>query len=149
MTRLILAIVLLLCTPTVIYAEGPYPGCEPYKITSYSPTGIVGCVVYGVGTASWYQGTGAARNDCVYPWNNCQTISIRSLDTGKVIIVTPVTYCDCYTGTSRERIVDLSLAQVRALGLSPDRGLFSVEVLPVDQGIGTPSYEIPDTAMAH
>lgn len=143
MTRLILAIVLMLSTPTAIYADGPYPGCKPYQITSYSPTGIVGCQVYGVGIASWYHGTGAARNDCVYPWVNCQTVSIRSLDTGRVIIVTPNMYGDLYIGTSQERIVDLSLGQVYDLGLNPDLGLFRVEVQPVDQEIG-----IPDTAMA-
>jgi hypothetical protein len=144
MRGLIAAIILLLSFPSPIQAEGPYPGCKPYPISSYSPTGIVGCIVYGTGTASWYSGTGAARNDCVYPWINCRTISIRSLDTGKMIIVTPVTFCDCYTGTNNERIVDLSRSQVLALGLDPSRGLFSVEVQPVDQVLS-----IPDTAMAH
>jgi hypothetical protein len=140
---ILLSMAFLLATPSPIQAEGPYPGCEPYPVGPNSPTGIYKCIVYGVGTASWYSGSGVARNDCIYPWTNCQTISIRSLDTGITIVVTPVTFCDCYTGTSKERIVDRSLAQVRALGLDPNRGLFPVEVLPVDQGISTPSTDTP------
>jgi hypothetical protein len=77
-----------------------YDGCEPYPITAYSPTGIVGCVVYGEGIASWYHGTGIARNDCVWPWTSCTPIKITSLETGRSVIVTPTMFCDCYTGTN-------------------------------------------------
>lgn len=119
--------------------------CEPYPVTSYSPTGIVGCEVYGEGVASWYQGSGVARNDCVWPWNACQPIEITSLETGRSIVVTPTMYCDCYTGTADERIVDLDLAAVRSLGLDPSRGLFPVRVEPAGVGTGLPA--LPDTAM--
>lgn len=121
-------------------AAGPHPGCKPYKVSSYSPTGIVGCIVYGTGIASWYHGNGVARNDCVYPWTKCQPISITSLDTGITITVTPKMYCDCYTGTSKQRLVDLTPATLKALGLNPSQGLFRVTVQPA----GT---SLPDTAM--
>jgi len=135
-----IALVLLLSPTKVIALEG----CKPYPVTEYSPTGIVGCVVYGEGTASMWGGPGAARNDCIYPWTNCQMISVRSLQTGKIIYVTPTMFCDCYTGTPNQRIVDLDRTLVLKLGLDPDQGLWPVEVQPVDQGIG-----IPDTAMKH
>ena len=133
-------VALLLLAATARSAE-PYPGCQPYQITSYSPTGIVGCIVYGQGTASWYHGTSAARNDCVWPWKSCVPITITSRVTGISITVEPHMYCDCYTGTSRERIVDLTLEQVLALGLDPSSGLFAVTVEPAA------GVDFPNTAM--
>ena len=140
LVSLFLAIAISMIPSIAISAD--YVGCKPYPVGVNSPTGIVGCVVYGTGIASWYGGFSAARNDCVYPWGNCQAISIRSLDTEVTIIVTPRMYCDCYTGTSKERIVDLSQQMVLDLGLKTGTGLYRVIVQPY-YGATT----IPDTAM--
>jgi len=141
---LALLAVCFVCLVTSAKAGDP-EGCEPYPITEHSPTGVVGCVVYGVGTASMWGGPGVARNDCVWPWTDCQTITVRSLETGIVIIVTPRMFGDLYTTTVHERIVDLDPAAVAALGLDPARGLWPVEVLPFREGES--SAVLPDTAV--
>jgi hypothetical protein len=145
----VLAIALLFGTAAMAHAADP--GCHRIPVTSYSPTGIAGCLVYGEGTASMWGGPGAARNDCTYPWRACQPIAIQSLTTGLVIRVMPVTYCDCYTGTRRERIVDLDPSLVRALGLDPAEGLWPVRVWPIGGATNLSDVSrpltLPDTAM--
>jgi hypothetical protein len=92
-----------------------------------------------------------ARNDCIWPWTDCQTIAVRSIQTGVTITVTPTMYGDLYTGTSIERIVDLDPAAVAALGLDWDAGLWPVEVWAVDGETGLPNgpapMMLPNTAM--
>lgn len=105
--------------------------CRPEPITVATPTGVAGCVIYGTGIASHWAGPGIARNDCVFPWTDCTPITITSLDTGRSITVTPTMFGDLYTGTARQRIVDLDPAAVSALGLSWARGLYKVRVEPV------------------
>lgn len=139
MTRLVIWLVIVLLAALVSPAQAGNSGCHSIPVTWYSPTGIAGCVVYGDGIASTWAGPGAARNDCVWPWTACQPVSVTSLDTGRVIVVTPTMYGDLYTTTPDERIIDLDPGMVRALGLDPARGLWRVRVQPV--GL------ISDTAM--
>ena len=104
-------------------------GCQPYPVTWYSPTGVVDCEVYGVTTASWYHGSAAARNDCTWPWTDCATIRVTSLETGRSLVITPAMYCDCYLGDdtpANDRGVDLTPEQVKALGLTLGQGLYPV-----------------------
>lgn len=101
-----------------------------------------------VGTASSWGGPGAATHDCVWPWTDCQTRAVRSLDTGLVIVVTPTMFCDCYVGRvgpdgETERLIDLDPAMVAALGLDPEAGLWDVEIWPVE---GTSGLTLPDTS---
>jgi hypothetical protein len=124
-------------------------GCRPEPITASTPTGIAGCVRYGTGIASRWPGPGVARNDCTWPWDACRPIVITALDTGRQVIVTPRMFCDCYTGTADERLVDLDPAAVAALGLTWDAGLYRVSVEPASIApMASPTPLLPDTAVA-
>ena len=100
-----------------------YDGCQRIEPTWYAPAGMVGCVVYGEGVASRWHGPGVAKNDCVWPWTDCDPIRITSLETGRSIVVTPSMFCGCYTGTADERIVDLDPRAVELLGLEWSQGV--------------------------
>ena len=126
---------------TIAFMSGVLGACEPYPITEHSPTGVVGCTVYGEGVASHWGGPGVARNDCIWPWTDCQPIIVTSLDTGLSVAVTPRMFCDCYTGTADQRIVDLDPATLAQLGLDPSAGLYSVRVEPIE------AVALPNTAM--
>jgi hypothetical protein len=131
-----------LMVPRAVNAEcQTYPPNPPHE-----PTGIKGCEIYGEGIASRYPGNGVARNDCVYPWTNCQTIKITSLETGLTAIVTPMMYCDCYTGTTDERIVDLDNFTLGLLGLNWNDGLYPVRVEPVNGAASSAIGLLPNTA---
>lgn len=142
LVRALMAAALLaaLMYPAPVRAE-----CEPYPVTKHSPTGIVGCETYGEGIASHWAGPGVARNDCVWPWTACRAIFVTSVDTGVTIVVTPTMFCDCYTGTANERLVDLDPAALAALGLDPARGLSPVVVRPAEDE--SSATLLPDTSM--
>ena len=125
---LLLAAAMLAATPAT---TGAGDGCYATPVGPNTPTGVAGCTLYGSGIASRWHGPGVARNDCTWPWRSCQPIRITSLRTGRSIVVVPSTFCDCYTGTANQRLVDLGPAAVAALGLLPSRGLYPVQVEPV------------------
>lgn len=133
--------ILLLGLPTSTAAGR----CQPEPITIYTPTGIAGCQVWGTGTASHYgPGTGVARNACTWAVRHhkgCGRVLIRSLETGRATIARVVDFCDCYTGTPDERIIDLQYGVLDALGLDPARGLYRVTVRPYQPWL------LPDTAI--
>jgi hypothetical protein len=58
----------------------------------------------------------------------CGSVKVTSISTGLAVRVPIVDFCDCYTGTSRERIIDLQGGVLAVLGLNPTEGLFRVRV---------------------
>jgi hypothetical protein len=118
-------------------------GCRPEPITVYTPTGIAGCQREGEGIASHYgPGQGVAMNFCTWTLRHaegCGSVQVTSLQTGRSLLVPVVDFCDCYTGTSNERIVDLQWGVVQALGLELSQGLYPVLVQR--------STQLPDTAV--
>ncbi len=152
MTRsVILAVALLLPSPVVAL-----DGCEPEPASQWAPSGWICPPLFGDGTASRWQGPGVARNDCQWPWTDCQPIRITSHQTGLSVIVTPSMWCHCWTGVSgpsgeTRRIVDLDPATLSALGLDSSAGLFSVNVEPAPGWAVRPAAApavpaLPDTA---
>ena len=70
-------------------------------------------------------------------------MTIQSLDTGLVVTVPVIDFCDCWTTTKYERIVDLQYSVVDALGLDRSRGLYDVTVTPASSA----PMLLPNTAM--
>lgn len=142
-----IVITALLAIAATARAGGPYPGCEPEPVTPSTPTGIAGCEVFGSGIASHYgPGGGVAMNFCTWERRHstgCGSVTIRAA-TGLTATVPVVDFCDCYTGTADERVVDLQYAVLAQLGLDPARGLYPVQVWRE----GESAMTLPDTSMS-
>ncbi len=143
---LLLIVVLLLPTPAIAIE-----GCEPEPITPNTPTGIAGCTRWGDGTASHYgPGNGVAMNFCTWELRHstgCGWVVIQSHQTGVTVTAAVIDFCDCFTGTADERIVDLQYGIVGALGLDTSAGLYSVNVEPAPDWAVAPAVQaLPDTA---
>lgn len=152
--RTVLVVVAVFAALLWLLSAGPVEGndCEPEPASIWAPAGWICPQRYGVGTASTWSGPGAASNGCphrIRDTTGCPVLSIRSLDTGLVVITQPVEWCMCWVGVTgpngeTERLVDLSPDLVAALGL-PGPGLYDVEVLPAP---GWTTTSMPDTSVA-
>lgn len=129
------AVIAFLLGVALVSAPAVEAECEPTEIGPNTPTGIMGCERWGNGTASMYgPGDGVAMNFCTWTVRHtegCGVVAITSMDTGAIVTAPVVDYCDCFTGTSDERIVDLQYGVVAALGLNPAAGLWPVRVDPM------------------
>lgn len=70
-------------------------------------------------------------NFCTWTYRHtygCGYVTVRSLQSGLSVTVPVIDFCDCYTTTPNERIIDLQYDVVRALGLNTSQGLYEVEV---------------------
>jgi hypothetical protein len=125
-------------------------GCYSIAVSLNTPTGIAGCLRFGSGLASYYTaGSGVAMNFCTWTWRHthgCGAVLITSAQTGRQVIAPVVDFCDCYTGTSKERIVDLQTRVLADLGLSRSAGIYSVTVEPAQLAPKPDSKPAPKTA---
>lgn len=110
---------------------------------------VRGDVGHQEGIASWYgPGGGVATQWCSWTYRHehgCGFLAIQSHQTGRTVVAPVIDWCQCYRGTSRERIVDLQLDVVAALGLKKSQGLYPVTTWPVDGAGGQVS--LPNTAL--
>jgi len=86
------------------------------------------------GTATWYCCTAGYSVSAVVAaagprlrvgdWRG-RTVTVCA---GRCARVRLVDWCQCYRGTSHERLIDLQIGAVRTLGLDPSRGVYRVTV---------------------
>jgi len=149
--RAIAIVVVVIIYGLLMWRDTAQAACQPEPITLNTPTGISGCEVWGEGIASHYgPGYGVAMNYCTWTLRHskgCGEVEITSLDTGRTVRVPVLDFCDCYTGTDHQRVVDLQYGVVDALGLPLDKGLYPVEVWPVHRSNLSSNRTLPDTSM--
>lgn len=128
--------------------------CEYYPPNPPNePTGVKGCYIEGAGIATHYgPGVGAAMNFCTWELRmstGCGQVWVEVPQTGVRLLVPVVDYCDCFTGTADERIIDLRYDTLIALGLETEQ--------TVAEGVTRGKYDVivtfpeafllPNTAM--
>ena len=79
--------------------------------------------------------------------SGCGWVTITSHETGLSVTAPVIDYCDCFFGTTDERIVDLQYGVVAALGLDLSRGLYPVTVTPLLPAQGPDALMLPNTKM--
>ena len=125
--------------------------CRPEPASQWAPAGVSGCTLDGptAGVASTWGGDVAAANWCTWALRHsgasCGLFAVQSHQTGVTMIVEPAEYCMCWWMTDR-RLIDLTTAQVHALGLDPSDGLFRVTVTPLAQPGRGGSWEASTSA---
>lgn len=129
-----------LATVWSLSTPSPTVACGPEPITVNTPSGISGCYQWGIGKASTYgaSGFGVAMNFCTWGLRHsdgCGRVSIKALDTGLKVVAPVIDFCDCYWLTDR-RLVDMLPGVVAALGLDRARGIWQVDVEPLDNQSG-------------
>jgi hypothetical protein len=155
MRRFLLALLVL---TLMMFSAPMVAACAPEPITANTPTGISGCEVWGEGIGSHYgPGGGVAMNFCTWERRHslgCGFATITSLDTGLSGTFPIVDFCDCYTGTANQRVVDMQFGVLAALGLSTSKGLYAVNVQPSSGQVAPAQVApapveivLPDTAM--
>lgn len=104
-----------------------------------------------VGTASWFgPGDGVATQWCTWTLRHtegCGLLAVQSHRTGITVIAPVIDWCQCYRGTSQERIVDLQWSVVDALGLDRADGLYAVTTWRVGSNRLPVMAQLPNTAM--
>ena len=80
--------------------------------------------------------------------SGCGWVTITSLETGLTVTAPVIDCCDCFFGTTDERIIDLQHGVVAALGLDLSQGLYPVTVWRAGAASNTLPATVPDTAVS-
>ena len=116
-------------TPSPVHSLAPRPTQSVPSVDA----GRVSASLVLTGIASWYATGGPGIYGAAGPalrqgnWRgSVVTVCVMG---GRCLALRLSDWCQCLLGQANERIVDLSLDVVRALGLDPARGLYEVEVM--------------------
>jgi hypothetical protein len=116
--------------------ETPNPSSKrrvalPPATAKPSPASIVLAARSGTrvaGTASWWASFGPGIYAALPGYVAGTHVTIRVCAGDRCVDAPVITSCQCFVGTPRERIVDVSPGILRALGLDPGSGLFPVTI---------------------